>query len=83
MADGYARTTGRPGVLSAAAGLATADACNSPVLCITGHIRSEGIGRGFGALHAIKDQAAVLDAVTEWPGLVRTPEEAPGLVRRA
>src|SRR5213078_1016917 len=44
MADGFARTTGRPGVcmvvpgpglLNASAALATAYACSSPVLCIT------------------------------------------------
>lgn len=92
MADGFARTTGKPGVcmvvpgpgvLNAAAGLATAYACNAPVFCIAGHIHSEGIGRGFGALHEIKDQSAVLDQVTKWRGLARTPEEVPGLVRRA
>lgn len=92
MADGFARTTGKPGVcmvvpgpgvLNAAAGLSTAYACNSPVLCIAGHIHSEGIGRGYGALHEIKDQGAVLDQVTKWRGRASTPEEVPGLVRRA
>lgn len=92
MADGFARTTGKPGVcmvvpgpgvLNAAAGLATAYACNSPVLCIAGHIHSEGIGKGFGALHEIKDQGAVLDQVTKWRGQAQAPEEVPGLVRRA
>ena len=50
MADGYARVTGRegvcvvvpgPGLLNAAAALSTAYACNSPVLCVTGQIRSD------------------------------------------
>src|SRR5215208_5517616 len=45
MADGFARASGRvgvcmmvpgPGLLNAAAGLATAYACSSPVLCLTG-----------------------------------------------
>jgi acetolactate synthase-1/2/3 large subunit len=92
MADGFARTTGKPGVcmvvpgpgvLNAAAGLATAYACNSPVLCIAGHIHSKSIGRGFGALHEIKDQAAVLQQVTKWRGIALGPEDVPGLVRRA
>ncbi len=92
MADGYARTTGEPGVcmvvpgpgvLNAAAGLATAYACNSPVLCIAGHIHSQAIGQGYGMLHEIKDQGAVLDQVTKWRGQAKTPEEVPGLVRRA
>lgn len=92
MADGLARTTGRPGVcmvvpgpgvLNAAAGLSTAYACNSPVFCIAGHIHSAGIGRGYGALHEIKDQSAVLEQVTKFHALARTPAEVPGLVRRA
>lgn len=92
MADGFARTTGMPGVcmvvpgpgvLNAAAGLATAYACNARVLCIAGHIHSEGIGKGYGLLHEIKDQAAVLDQVTKWRGLAQSAEEVPALVRRA
>src|SRR5579884_3845595 len=52
MADGYARTTGKvgtsivvpgPGLLNAMAGLATAYSASSPVLCITGQIRSDAI----------------------------------------
>jgi acetolactate synthase-1/2/3 large subunit len=92
MADGFARTTGKPGVcmvvpgpgvLNAAAGLSTAYACNAKVLCIAGHIHSAGIGKGHGALHEIKDQGAVLDQVTKWRGTALHPEEVPGLVRRA
>src|SRR5262249_21607846 len=84
MADGFARACGRlgvcmvvpgPGVLNAAAGLATAYACSSRVLCIAGHIHSQAIGQGFGLLHEIKDQAAVLDQVTKWRGQASTPEE--------
>lgn len=75
MADGYARTTGRPGVgmvvpgpgvLNAGAGLATAYACNSRVLLLAGQIHSEAIGKGFGNLHEIKSQSAVLRSLTKW-----------------
>ena len=54
MADGYARATGKvgvcavvpgPGLLNAMAGLSTAYACSSPVLCIAGQIDSSMIGR--------------------------------------
>lgn len=92
MADGYARSTAKPGVcmvvpgpgvLNAAAGLSTAYACNSRVLCIAGHIHSDGIGKGYGALHEIKDQGVVLDQVTKWRGQAATPEQVPGLVRQA
>src|SRR6266516_5016522 len=65
MADGYARTTGQvgacavvpgPGLLNASAALATAYACSSPVLCITGQIQSDLIGVGRGVLHEIPEQ---------------------------
>src|SRR5438309_5478493 len=75
MADGYARTTGRvgvcmvvpgPGLLNALAGVATAYACSSRVLCISGQIPSNTIGRGLGMLHEIPDQSAILGSLTKW-----------------
>src|SRR5436305_3891418 len=65
MADGYARTTGKigacmivpgPGVLNAGAGLATAYACSSPVLCVAGQIPTGAIGKGYGMLHEVTNQ---------------------------
>ena len=79
MADGYARATGRhgvgmvvpgPGVLNAGAGLSTAYACNSPVVLLAGQIHSGAIGKGYGNLHELKNQSAVLDALTKWSTLV-------------
>jgi len=92
MADGYARTTGRvgvcvmvpgPGVLNATAGLATAYACSSPVLCLTGQIPSKLIGVGRGLLHEIRDQLGALRSVTKWAARASTPEEIPGVVLEA
>lgn len=92
MADGYARATGRvgaclvvpgPGVLNAGAGLATAYACSSPVLCLAGQIDSRLIGGMRGELHEIKDQRAVLDSVTKWTARALSPGDVPGLVREA
>lgn len=92
MADGYARTTGRegvcmvvpgPGLLNAMAGLSTAYACNSPVLCITGQIPSHQIGQGLGMLHEVPGQSGLLDSVTKWHRLARAPEEIPSLVHQA
>lgn len=74
MADGYARATRDvgafmvvpgPGVLNAGAGLATAYACSSRVLCIAGQIPSWAQGKHLGVLHEIGDQGAVLDTVTK------------------
>ena len=92
MADGYARTTGRvgvclmvpgPGVLNAGAGLATAYACSSPVLCLAGQIDSRAIDRGLGLLHEIHQQDAVLAAVTAWSACALSVAEIPGLVHDA
>ncbi|GAA2888292.1 thiamine pyrophosphate-binding protein [Streptosporangium fragile] len=92
MADGYARSTGRPGVsmvvpgpgmLNGLAGLATAYACSSPLLYVCGQIDSKAIGRGLGALHEIPDQSGVLRSLTKWSGLAYRPEDIPGLVHRA
>jgi len=92
MADGYARSSGDigvcmvvpgPGLLNASAALATAYACSSPVLCITGQIPSSAIGRGLGMLHEVPNQSRILDSVTKWHALARTPSEIPGLVREA
>jgi acetolactate synthase-1/2/3 large subunit len=92
MADGYARVSGRPGVcmvvpgpglLNATAGLATAYSCNSPVVCIAGHINSSAVDQGRGLLHEIKNQAGVLGAVTKWNGRARSVSEIPALVREA
>lgn len=92
MADGYARVTGEigvcmvvpgPGLLNAMAGLSTAYACNSPVLCISGDIYSAAVGKGLGLLHEVREQTAILAAVTKWQGRAERPESVPGLVREA
>src|SRR5215204_3049567 len=92
MADGYARSTGRigtclvvpgPGLLNAAAGLSTAYACNSPVLCVTGQIQSDLIEFGRGLLHEIPNQLGMIRSVTKHAERATTPPEIPGLVQRA
>ncbi len=92
MADGYARTTGKvgtclvvpgPGLLNAMAGLSTAYATNSPVLCVAGQIQSDLIGVERGLLHEIKNQLEMVQSVTKWAGRGMTPQEVPGLVHEA
>src|SRR5579871_2627817 len=86
MADGYARSTGRigtslvvpgPGLLNCTAALSTAFACNSPVLQITGQIRSDLIDAGTGVLHEVPHQLEVMSAVTKWAHRVMRPEDVP------
>lgn len=92
MAFGYARATGRPGVyvvvpgpgvLNTTAALCSAYATNAPVLCLTGQIPSEAIGRGIGYLHELPDQLATLRSLTRWAGRVERPEAAPAAVNQA
>ena len=92
MADGYARSTGKigiclvvpgPGLLNAAAGLSTAYATNSRVLCIAGQIPTHHLGKGRGALHEIKNQLETIDSVTKWAGRAMTAADVPGLVSEA
>ncbi len=92
MADGYARSTGTPGVcmvvpgpgvLNACAGLATAYACSSRVLLVAGQIPSATMGRGFGMLHEVRDQSRVIASVTKWQALARRSDQVAPLVRDA
>ena len=87
MAFGYAQSTGRvgayavvpgPGLLNSSAALATAYACNAPVLCITGQVPSQQIGRGFGAHHEISDQLGILRNLTKVRDSHRTPGTGAG-----
>lgn len=92
MAFGYARSTGRPGVyavvpgpgvLNTATAICTAYATNAPVLCLTGQIPSDAIGRGIGYLHELPDQLATLRSLTRWADRAMSPQAAPALVNEA
>jgi acetolactate synthase-1/2/3 large subunit len=92
MALGYARASGKPGafavvpgpgLLNTTAALATAYATNAPVLCISGQIPSNLIGRGFGLLHEIPDQLSILRGLTKWAERINHPSEAGHLVNEA
>jgi acetolactate synthase I/II/III large subunit len=92
MADGFARGGGDfgtcmvvpgPGLLNAAAGIATAYACSSRVLVLAGQLPSHAIGQGRGMLHEIPDQSGLLASLTKWSAMARSPAEIPGLVRSA
>ena len=92
MADGYARTTGKPGVglvvpgpgaLNAAAALGTAYATSSPVLLISGQIESYNLGKNRGALHEIGESLEVFGQITKWCQRTTEVAEIPGLVHTA
>src|SRR3954462_3418509 len=92
MAYGYARSTGRPGVfsvvpgpgvLNAGAALLTAYGSNEPVLCLTGQVPTQFLGKGRGHLHEMPDQLATLRSFVKWADRIEYPDAAPALVSRA
>jgi acetolactate synthase I/II/III large subunit len=92
MAFGYARSTGRPGVLAVVPGpgvlnttaaLCTAWGCNAPVLCITGQVPSAFLGRGRGHLHELPDQLATLRSLTKWSARIERAVQAPEIINEA
>jgi acetolactate synthase-1/2/3 large subunit len=92
MALGYARASGKvgayavvpgPGLLNTTAALATAYATNAPVLCISGQVASDLIGRGFGLLHEIPDQLGILQRLTKWAARIDHPTQTGKLVNEA
>jgi acetolactate synthase-1/2/3 large subunit len=92
MAFGYARSSGRPGVfsvvpgpgvLNSSAALLTALGCNEPVLCLTGQVPTQFLGKGRGHLHEMPDQLATLRSFVKWADRIEYPGNAPGLVSRA
>jgi acetolactate synthase-1/2/3 large subunit len=92
MAFGYARSSGRPGVfsvvpgpgvLNASAALLTAFGCNEPVLCVTGQVPTQFLGKGRGHLHEMPDQLATLRTYVKWADRIETPGNAPTTVARA
>jgi acetolactate synthase I/II/III large subunit len=92
MAYGYARATGKvgayavvpgPGFLNTTAALATAYATNTPVLCISGQVQSDMIGRAFGLLHEIPDQLGILSKLSKWAARIDHPTEVGKRVNEA
>jgi acetolactate synthase-1/2/3 large subunit len=91
-ADGYARSTGRPGVvltttgpaiLNTAAAAAQAYSDSIPVLFISPGMPLHHPGRGNGLLHEIKDQGAAMASVLAYSHRVTSVEEIPLAVAQA
>jgi acetolactate synthase-1/2/3 large subunit len=92
MAYGYARSSGKPGVfsvvpgpgvLNASAALLTSFGSNEPVLCLTGQVPTQFLGKGRGHLHEMPDQLATLRTFVKWADRIEYPGVAPTLVSRA
>lgn len=92
MAYGYAKSTGRvgvytvvpgPGFLNSGAALCTAYGANAPVLCVTGNIMADLIGRGRGQLHELPDHLATMRSLTKWAERIDHPTGAGRIVSEA
>ena len=92
MALGAALATGKPqtyavvpgpGLLNSAAALLTAYGMNAPVLALIGQIPAAAIGRGFGHLHEIRDQAGIIARLVDHSARIDGPAEASAKVAKA
>src|SRR5438094_1842231 len=91
MADGYARSTGKPGVCcvttgpgvtNAATGLAVAHNDSIPVLLISSQVHSEAAKKRRGLFHAI-DQLALTKPITKCNARANNPAEIPQVIAGA
>lgn len=92
MADGYARASGRPGVVLVTTGpgatnaltpLVEAHAGSQPVLLLMSDIPSGLVGRGVGALHEVPDQIACFRPVCRWAEALAEGRDIPAAVQGA
>jgi 5-guanidino-2-oxopentanoate decarboxylase len=92
MADGYARVTGKPGVCFVITGagvtniatpMGQAFSDSVPMLVLSSENPRESLGKGYGCLHEITDQAAVTRPLCAFSETPQDPEAVPGLIARA
>src|SRR5215470_10270382 len=92
MADGYARASGRPGVVVVTTGpgatnvltpLVESFAGSQPVLVLMSDIPAALIGKGLGALHEVPNQIECFKPVCRWAETIRQGSAIAGAVERA
>jgi 5-guanidino-2-oxopentanoate decarboxylase len=92
MADGYARVTGRPGVVvpitgpgvtNAATAIGQAWSDSVPMLVLSSENPTKDLGLGRGRLHEIMNQEAVTQPMCAFSATARRPEDVPELIHRA
>ena len=88
-AQGYARTTGRvgvvlvtsgPGVSNTMTGLLDAISDSVPIVCISGQVATAVIGTGA---FQESDALGMSRPVTKWNQQIRSPDDVPSVIRRA
>jgi acetolactate synthase I/II/III large subunit len=92
MADGYARATGKLGVVITSTGTGAGNAAGSlieawaagvPVLHLTGEVASPYLGTGRGYIHECKDQLSMMEGSCKKAFRLRKPEQTAAVVRLA
>ncbi len=92
MADGYARVSGKPGVVFVITGpglvntltpMAQARADSIPMLVITGVNKRDSLGKGLGLLHELPDQLALSQTVCKHSEQLRAAEDIAGTLDRS
>lgn len=92
MADGYARATGKLGVVITSTGTGAGNAAGSlieawaagvPVLHLTGEVASPYLGTGRGYIHECKDQLSMMEGSCKKALRLRKPEQTSAVVRQA
>jgi thiamine pyrophosphate-dependent acetolactate synthase large subunit-like protein len=92
MADGYARASGRPGVVLVTTGpgatnaltpLVEAYAGSQPLLLLMSDIPAALIGQGVGALHEVPNQIDCFRPVCRWAETLGAGRDIPGAVQGA
>jgi thiamine pyrophosphate-dependent acetolactate synthase large subunit-like protein len=91
-ADGYARVTGRPGIVLTTSGpgltnamtaAATAYAESQPMLLVSPGMPTGTEGADLGQLHETKDSSAAMGHLVRWSRRVTSPDEAADAVTEA
>ena len=92
MADGYARSSGSPGVALVISGPGVTNAVTAigqswadsiPVLLLSAEPASRSLGKGWGVLHEITEQKAVTAPLTAFSATALSPADVPELIARA
>lgn len=92
MADGYARSTGKPGVCflitgpgvtNASTAMAQAYSDSQPLLVISSTSSLSTMGKAWGEVHELNSQVDVTRPFTAFSETVRSPGDVPGLIARA
>ena len=92
MADGWSIITGRPGVCVLISGPGVTNALtpiaqafhdSRPMLVLASTTPTDALGKCFGPLHDLPDQAKIAESVCAFSETVTEPEHLPALIERA